>query len=63
MPTYVAYPSSLEVFFGTVESEAVCARDGEVVIEAAPARGGRRRGVRLVAAEVLDGEEGEAGAV
>ena len=60
MPTYVAYPSSLEVFFGTVECEALCARDGEVVIEAVPARGDRRRGVRVVVAEVLDGEEGEA---
>ena len=63
MPTKVAYPSSLEVFFGTVESEAVCARDGEVVIEAVPARGDRRRGVRIVVVEVLDGEEGEADAV
>ena len=60
MRTTVAYPCSLEVFLGTVESEPVCARDGEVVIEAVPARGGRRRGVRMVVAEVLDGDEGDA---
>lgn len=60
MPTTVAYPCSLEVFFGTVESEPVFARDGGVVIEAVPARGGRRRGVRMVVAEVLDGDEGDA---